>query len=173
MQNKKCTKCGENKALIEFYKANTGRHNIRGDCKKCFGSQAKKYQQSDKGKKAHRKGNQKYEKSEKGKIAHKRYDQSPLGKISRARRKSRRRIQELNTRNDLTLLQWDQILRTQRNKCNHCGVNFGSKLPTKDHIIPVSRGGGLTKNNVQALCGSCNSSKGNKTVTNSVYISNN
>jgi 5-methylcytosine-specific restriction endonuclease McrA len=35
-------------------------------------------------------------------------------------------------------------------------------LATQDHIIPVSRGGGLTFENIQALCKSCNSSKNAK-----------
>lgn len=32
----------------------------------------------------------------------------------------------------------------------------------QDHILPVSKGGGLTQDNVQALCRSCNASKSDK-----------
>jgi len=48
----------------------------------------------------------------------------------------------------------------QDNRCYECHKEFGHNLkPTKDHIIPVTRGGGLTFGNIRALCGSCNSSK--------------
>ncbi len=71
-----------------------------------------------------------------------------------------RRVRLLKTPCTLTLLQWKKILETQGNKCAICGKRFcKSRPPTKDHIIPLSKGGGLTFENVQALCRSCNSSK--------------
>ena len=43
--------------------------------------------------------------------------------------------------------------------CQACGTR--RKL-TVDHIIPESRGGPLALDNLQTLCGSCNSKKGDK-----------
>jgi 5-methylcytosine-specific restriction endonuclease McrA len=52
-----------------------------------------------------------------------------------------------------------------REKCALCGKQFtDDMLPTKDHMIPLFNiwCHGLTFGNVQALCNSCNSSKGEK-----------
>jgi hypothetical protein len=43
--------------------------------------------------------------------------------------------------------------------CNICGT---SENLTVDHIVPVLKGGGNELDNLQTLCGSCNSSKGAK-----------
>ena len=45
--------------------------------------------------------------------------------------------------------------------CENCGTD---KKLTIDHIKPVSKGGLNRLNNYQALCKSCNSSKGNRIV---------
>lgn len=41
--------------------------------------------------------------------------------------------------------------------CQHCGTEDN---PTIDHVIPVVRGGTNDLDNLQVLCGSCNSRKG-------------
>lgn len=93
----------------------------------------------------------------------KKYDKTPSGKLLCSRRAHKRRSREFKTESTLTLNQWNKILETQGNKCTICGKRFNKSNPaTKDHIIPVSKGGGLTFENVQALCRSCNSSKSNR-----------
>ena len=44
-------------------------------------------------------------------------------------------------------------------KCKQCGAEHGLSI---DHIIPVSKGGNSVDDNLQVLCLSCNSRKGNK-----------
>jgi len=105
-----------------------------------------------------------YRQSDAGKEVQKKYWRSEKGKSCRARSKSKRRSKIKLVNNDLTLQQWQEILLVQENSCTICKINFNEKPATRDHIVPVSKGGGLTKGNVQALCQSCNSSKGNKTM---------
>jgi len=93
----------------------------------------------------------------------KRYFKTPEGKLTASRKEHKRRCLSKQTPCTLTLLQWEKILETQGNKCAICGKRFcKSRPPTKDHIVPLSKGGGLTFENVQALCHSCNSSKNAK-----------
>ena len=56
-----------------------------------------------------------------------------------------------------TLDLWKDTLEYFDNRCAYCGVN-GVRLE-KEHVIPVSSGGGFTKNNVVPSCRKCNMSK--------------
>ena len=107
--------------------------------------QTKKYRETHKNQKA---------------ILQQKYHSTPAGKLARKRGDHKRRAREKNTKATLTANQWGKILSMQHNCCNMCRKQFTIKRPpTTDHIIPLSAGGGLTFENVQALCGSCNSSK--------------
>lgn len=59
----------------------------------------------------------------------------------------------------LTQLQWEQILELFGQTCAYCGSD---KSITMDHIVPISRGGNHTEDNVIPACKSCNASKGAK-----------
>ena len=43
--------------------------------------------------------------------------------------------------------------------CYYCGRQFLPKELTMDHIVPISRGGKSTKNNVVTSCKECNNKK--------------
>ncbi len=43
--------------------------------------------------------------------------------------------------------------------CYYCGRSAPSKELTMDHIVPISRGGKSTKNNVVTACKGCNNKK--------------
>jgi 5-methylcytosine-specific restriction endonuclease McrA len=47
--------------------------------------------------------------------------------------------------------------------CQYCGAQPGRAELTVDHILPRSRGGATTWENVVAACGGCNRRKGNRT----------
>ena len=57
----------------------------------------------------------------------------------------------------ITEKEWRHILEKHGYKCLRCG-RTDVKL-TMDHVVPVSLGGAHSIDNVQPLCGSCNSSK--------------
>src|SRR5436305_6502179 len=53
------------------------------------------------------------------------------------------------------------ILLRDRNTCHYCGVLLVSGDLTLDHVIPRSRGGSSTWENLVACCHPCNRRKGN------------
>ena len=50
----------------------------------------------------------------------------------------------------------------QEGHCAGCGTLFPFRNMTVDHIVPQSKGGGNHIENLQLLCGACNSVKGNR-----------
>lgn len=54
------------------------------------------------------------------------------------------------------------ILLRDRNSCQYCGVVLSSAELTLDHVVPRSRGGNSTWENLVACCHSCNRKKGNQ-----------
>jgi 5-methylcytosine-specific restriction endonuclease McrA len=69
-----------------------------------------------------------------------------------------RRTQALGLPSTLTLLEWIGILEAHNYKCIYCGD------PWQDieHKIPVTKGGGTTRENCAPACHTCNQSKGNR-----------
>lgn len=54
---------------------------------------------------------------------------------------------------------WRRVMQRDGWKCLRCG---SSKHLTKDHVVPIARGGANDASNLQTLCRSCNSWKGAK-----------
>ncbi len=50
----------------------------------------------------------------------------------------------------------------QEGLCNGCEAHFPFRNMTKDYIVSTSKGGANTDDNLQLLCGACNSKKGGK-----------
>ena len=50
----------------------------------------------------------------------------------------------------------------QEGLCNGCGMMFPFRNFTVDHVVPQSRGGTDHLDNLQLLCGACNSVKGDR-----------
>jgi len=51
--------------------------------------------------------------------------------------------------------------KTSAGTCWYCGKKVGFKNLTMDHIIPLSRGGRSTKDNLVPCCKTCNTKKKN------------
>ncbi len=167
-----CSKCGINKALEEYYKDALKEDGRRSECKSCYNKYQKsdkgkaahaKYKKSDKGKSIQAKKDAKYQKSDKGKATQAKYYKTDKGKAAIARGHHKSSYWKSKTLNTLDEKEFDYIIFLQNNKCACCRRTFTDELkPTRDHIYPVSKGGNFTKETVQALCQSCNSTKGIK-----------
>lgn len=76
------------------------------------------------------------------------------------RQSQRRMARAKELPHTLTVEEWEDIKKIFSFKCAYCGQE---KPLTQDHIIPLSRGGGYTRDNIVPACRSCNSKKGRKT----------
>jgi hypothetical protein len=79
---------------------------------------------------------------------------------ARAARRRKRRMARVE--HDLTMEQWT-ALQAAWGGCAYCGVT--DKPLQRDCILPISRGGRYTLENVVPACSSCNTSKCNDEVT--------
>ncbi len=79
---------------------------------------------------------------------------------ARAARRRARRVAAAD--NDLTLDEWEALLEAWAS-CAYCGTAVGPFQ--KDCVLPISRGGRYTFENVVPACRSCNASKSNDEVT--------
>lgn len=63
----------------------------------------------------------------------------------------------LGIENTLSLAEWDAIQAAYKYQCAYCGKKC--QQLTRDHVIPLSSGGGTVKENIVPACRPCNSSK--------------
>ena len=93
----------------------------------------------------------------------KNYFKTEEGRANHQRAKIKRKTIMGNIINTLTSQEWLDILEEYNYKCAYCGIEFNENiLPEKDHIIPISKGGNNTKENIVPSCRSCNAKKGDK-----------
>lgn len=87
------------------------------------------------------------------------------GSLSAKTSEHKRRLLEKSQEGSISVSDIQTLLNLQDNRCAKCLKEFNGTLKyTIDHIIPLSKGGGLRLENVQLLCKSCNCSKGAKTI---------
>ncbi len=73
--------------------------------------------------------------------------------------KARRYARERGAEGSHTLEEWQKLKEIYGNKCASCRE---FKPLTKDHVMPLSRGGSDYITNIQPLCRNCNSKKWSK-----------
>lgn len=92
------------------------------------------------------------------------YRKTASGKASEARSKAKRIALLMQSETRLTEAEWMQILGRYKWCCYLCGFSFTRHdPPTKDHIVPLSRGGDDSPANIAPACRSCNSAKRDET----------
>lgn len=150
VNQKACKDCGEIKPLSEYYKhpgMKEGHLNSRKECKKG-------YQHS-------RPYNKEYESKRNKTGKRKEFLATNLKRWRRenpqkmAVQLARRRARKLEAEGDFTVEEFEALCEKYGNMCLRCGDR--DVLLTPDHVVPLSLGGSNLLENIQPLCGNCNS----------------
>jgi 5-methylcytosine-specific restriction endonuclease McrA len=99
---------------------------------------------------------------------------TPEGKEYMVRRNFHRRcaIERTPAKELITSVQWNEIKQKHNHSCIYCGVSESAIVKlTRDHIVPVTKGGLHTKENMVPACQPCNAKKGNKLLPASYVLS--
>jgi len=95
----------------------------------------------------------------------KKYHQTPKGKALSQRGEAKRRANLKEVINTLTADEWLEILEKHDYRCVYCGKKLINSFDTtRDHKIPLSKGGDNNKDNIVPACRSCNCKKGDRYV---------
>lgn len=145
-----CDYCGKEKEDKQSHYKKKTRHFCSMECYALFRKERLSFKEQNSYKGIRKEGESKQ-------IYHKNYCKKHPDNI--AHLKARRYARERNSSGSHTLEQW-KILKLKFNHC--CAICHEEKLLTKDHIIPLSKGGTDFINNIQPLCKNCNSKKWNR-----------
>ena len=184
LTEKKCNICKKVKPISEFYRDARRKDGLCSKCKLCHAKAVKKWQTNNaekfkeinrNWKKTHPKQHYQHQKNwvnthedkarqvsrswrERNPEYGRDWRKNNRDKIQNYEQKRRARLAEVG--GDLTVDEWEAIQEYFGHKCLCCGRE-DVKL-TIDHVLPISLGGSHTADNIQPLCGPCNSSKRDK-----------
>jgi len=98
-----------------------------------------------------------YAQGEKRRLSVARYMASEKGKVTKANAQARRKSRLSAAQSPgMTLAQWQEICTAFNHACAYC---LEVKPLTRDHVIPICRGGLDQYDNIVPACSTCNSSK--------------
>lgn len=184
METKQCSKCREVKPLSDFHKDATRKNGLKSRCKACISESSSQYHQKD----------VETSRAKCRAFYHSRKADAELHAADLARRREvvslwrernrrrvsglitqwrknnperhkaimhRRKARKLGSEGSFTAEEWQELCARYGYRCLACGKK--RKL-TADHIQPLIKNGTSYIENIQPLCGPCNSSKGDKTI---------
>lgn len=162
MSVKRCSLCGftcESSLAHEFFHVDRRLiGGLRSNCTMCSNEQRRQYSMTDAGRRSQNRCREIAAGKESTKNRMKRFKQTDKWRDIIRRVKVKRRT-GIAVTSDLTSEQWSHILERYGWCCAYCQVFLGDEA-TRDHVVPLSRGGGHTASNVVPCCRMCNSIKG-------------
>lgn len=169
-----CNTCNMEKSLIDFYDDSRFSDGKYRNCKSCHHSFTVDWQKSNPIQTSIIDSRSKYKRRENIRIYNIQYrlenreyfkdkwQEWYLQNYERAKQKSRnRRAMERQVGGTISTEDWLNLVNEFNSCCAYCGKY--DKNITQDHIIPISRGGSNTIENILPACWLCNCKKNDKT----------
>lgn len=147
MEGKVCSKCHEWRPLEQYYNTHNTWDGKTWRCKRC----AKRINTARYVRERDRILAQVKEFNKEWRSAHPDYWKRPARREANRRRRARTKAFEA-----IESIEWLDTLTVFDNRCAYCGRDGALE---QDHVVPVSRGGRHTIDNLVPACVSCNTSK--------------
>lgn len=184
LNEKKCPSCKKIKPIREFFNDKSRKDGHAPRCKECHRKSVTKWQKNNaekvetdrkKWRASHRELDRRYAKQWAKEHQNQMRENNKnwraanpdYGRNWQQRNKDKVRNYQLTRRariagngGEMTVEEWNAILDFYGHKCLCCGKS--DVKMTIDHVIPIFHGGKHSADNVQPLCGPCNSRKKNK-----------
>lgn len=148
-----CSTCKKELPNNKFYKNVSNKTGLHSSCKDCEYKRAVKYKECPLVRNRIRQRSKKYRlsyyKTERGIAVNKKHIQIRRSRLN-------------NLPHTYTVEQWERTLEAFGNLCAYCGSAGDLQ---QEHVIPLSKGGYYTNQNIIPACPSCNRSKRNKDMT--------
>ena len=191
-KEKKCPSCGRILLISEFYCDNSASDGHYTYCKKCvndkqhcdymnnkqkYNEKQKKWRKNNPEKVNKQKERYKQRHPDADRLRAAKYRENNREKYLQAKHRyynnhreqiiidANKRREKINNISDGSITPdfLKELYWGQNRRCNYCGCKLTYKNRNLDHILPISRGGMNTSDNVHWVCVGCNSSKHNKT----------
>ena len=138
---KRCKNCQQDKPISDFALLTRSRDGCAAICRTCAHDQ--------------------YEEYKRQRIA--RDGSLAQYKVSKQVGCARGRAREYDVPNTLTVIEWREVVVSSDGRCAYCGRLVGVENLTLDHVVPMSKGGSNSIENVTLACLECNLRKANRT----------
>jgi len=171
---KVCTICGAEKDFSEFHRDPRGKFGLYARCKDCHNAMVRERYRcpEEKAKRRQRLSRQRdhinarqrsyaARDPERWRLYYSEYHRANTSRDQALARVHARRARRLGNGGSHTEAEWVDLCARHGNICLACG----RPLPlTRDHVVPLIKGGSDSIDNLQPLCGYCNSSKGTRVI---------
>lgn len=160
METKRCGKCGETKPQDSFSAHKSMKDGKQNNCKDCRHEMQKAYRNAHPDRA--REINQKYQSNHRAEYRE-RYVRWKRNNRDRALDLAAvHRARQVTGRRDIEPVDRATIIARDNSTCYLCGVVLEPRSVCLDHVVPLSRGGPHTAENLRVTCRKCNERKHDK-----------
>jgi 5-methylcytosine-specific restriction endonuclease McrA len=156
---KTCPHCGATKPSSMYFRFRAKPDGLSSWCKECVGAKNREWERTHRDTKRKLTNAWQHKNHAHYRELQKKYFRSDKGLLAGYRKRAWRHGSKLLGTH--TADEWNAKCEQYGMMCASCREN---KPLTRDHIVPISKGGGNSIDNIQPLCRACNTRKKDKTI---------